>query len=703
MMKDLFGFPGGKKIQGWFFGLGFITILSVSVADGPRWEDISASQLPLAGDHLLRVITPSLLEISLVQTKEKEPARVTQWDFFSGTGQYIAPAISEFSVAANGRALPVQMVGFKRRPWYAPLKTRDLRIASSIYLQLASPLNDNESVRVTNPSQTLWPSTWDFSGTNSALRFNPALHVNQEGYLPTFPKKAMVGYYLGSLGELTNFPSTSFNLLTPSGSVAFSGTLTRRLDRGYTFSPTPYQQVWQADFSSFQTPGEYRLQVPGLGTSHPFQIDEGVASLFARAYGLGLYHQRCGMSNGFPHTRHSHGPCHLAPAEIPDMSFAKVNFFLNNMSSDYLNNTNHTAPQLRTVNASLYPFVNTGRVDVAGGHHDAGDYSKYTINVAQLIHTLVFAADSLPEAGALDNLGLPESSDGISDLLQEAKWEADFLAKMQDSDGGFYFLVYPRDRAYEDNVLPDRGDSQVVFPKTTAATAAAVAALAQIASSPRFKQLYPAEAAAYLAKARSGWDFLQRAIATHGRNGSYQKITHYGNQFMHHDELAWAAAEMYLATGEAAFHNELMTHFDPSSSATRRWGWWRLFEGYGCAVRSYAFAVKSGRLNASQLNSAYLLKCEAEIRAAAADQVRFSVQNAYGTSFPDPSKAYRSAGWYFSMDQAFDIAVGYQLEARFDQLDAMVANLNYEAGCNPMNVSYLTGVGWRQQREIVHQ
>ena len=43
-------------------------------------------------------------------------------------------------------------------------------------------------------------------------------------------------------------------------------------------------------------------------------------------------------------------------------------------------------------------------------------------------------------------MGIPESGDGKSDLLQEAKWEADFLAKMQDDDGGFYFLVYPKER-----------------------------------------------------------------------------------------------------------------------------------------------------------------------------------------------------------------------------------------------------------------
>jgi hypothetical protein len=82
-------------------------------------------------------------------------------------------------------------------------------------------------------------------------------------------------------------------------------------------------------------------------------------------------------------------------------------------------------------------------VDVSGGHFEAGDYNRVTYNSAQLIHVLVFALDSLPGVGALDNLGIPESGDGISDVLQEAKWEADFLAKMQDTDGGFYYSVYP--------------------------------------------------------------------------------------------------------------------------------------------------------------------------------------------------------------------------------------------------------------------
>src|SRR5439155_9809870 len=126
-------------------------------------------------------------------------------------------------------------------------------------------------------------------------------------------------------------------------------------------------------------------------------------------------------------------PCHTAPAEVPAMALARVQQELAEASRDSKNNPRHTAPQLKDVASSLYPFVRTGRVDVSGGHHDAGDYSKYTINSALLIHYLVFAADALDGVGDLDNLGLPESGDGKSDFLQLAKWEADFLAKLQDT------------------------------------------------------------------------------------------------------------------------------------------------------------------------------------------------------------------------------------------------------------------------------
>src|SRR5207244_7542737 len=137
--------------------------------------------------------------------------------------------------------------------------------------------------------------------------------------------------------------------------------------------------------------------------------------------------------------------------------------------------------------------------------------------------------------GDFDNLGIPESGDGKSDLLEEAKWEADFLAKMQDADGGFYFLVYPRNREYESDVLPDRGDAQVVWPKNSAATAAAVAALAQCGSSPLFKKQFPEAAGNYLARAQRGWDVLPTGIAQYGKDGVYHMLTHDEDDFTDDD------------------------------------------------------------------------------------------------------------------------------------------------------------------------
>ena len=679
---------------------------AASSAPGDFW---TAPASP--GARELRVLTPVLLELNLVQTKAPDPARLEFWDFVAPDGRARLPDIGQFAVTIGDRRGRVTAVGFRRRTTYAPLTPRDLRIGSSLYLQLDTPVGPDESVRVENPDGKLWPAEWTWAAQAAPLRFSPVIHVNQAGYDPSLPKLAMIGGYLGSLGELAVEAGAGFQLVdAASGAVVQRGTLRPRPDTGFPFPA--YQHVLEADFSSCRTPGEYRLSIPGLGASAPFLISDGLGANYARTLALGLYGLRCGTDNLLPFTRFIHDACHLAPAAVPatqpenPFTWRELANETKNLNSD---NPAQTAPRLTSPETQLFPFVNRDPVDVSGGHHDAGDYSKYTINSAALVHVLVFAADSLAGAGELDNLGLPESGDGIGDLLQEAKWEADFLAKMQDADGGFYFLVYPQTRAYEADVLPDHGDAQVVWPKNTAATAAAVAALAQTASSPRFRKAFPAAAALYLRKATLGWQFLSAAIEQHGKAGAYQKITHYGDNFTHDDELAWAATEMYLATGDPAYHETLKAWFDPASPATWRWSWWHLSESYGNAIRSYAFAVRSGRLKAAQLDPGFLARCEAEIVTAAKDNLRWAEQSAYGTSFPQPTKQVRGGGWYFSTDAAFDLAVALQLDPpalsplRDRLLAALAGNFNYATGANPVNVSYLTGLGWNRPREVVSQ
>jgi hypothetical protein len=670
----------------------------------PNAADI---QTPAIGDNALHILSPNLLELFLVNTKQPDPATVDTWNWVNGQQQFVAPNMSSVKVLVNGQADVITGSGFKRRPLYAPLLYWDLRIGNELYLQLANPIPVGASIQVLNDG-TLWPTNTPFAAVADALRFNPAIHVNEEGYLPTYPKKAAVGYFLGDMGELP-IPTNQFLVVsTQNGATVYQGALTLRPDVGYTYTPTPYQNVYEADFSAWTTPGEYQVVVPGMGASWPFRIDEGIAMDFARTYALGMFEQRSGFDVEMPFTRFAHALDHMAPASVPTNNSAPFAFTWETVSNYAtqlnLDNPSQIAPILTNYTAQLFPFVNQGTVSVSGGHFEAGDYNRVTYNGTQLIHTLMFAVDSLPGVGALDNLGIPESGDGISDALQEAKWEADFLVKMQDADGAFYYSVYPQFREYEIDVLPENGDPQVVWPKNMSTTAAAVAALAQCSSSPRLKQAYPQAASSYWAKAVLGWRFLTNAIAVYGLDGAYQKLQHFDDEFTDHDELAWAACEMFLATGDLQYESNLFTWFpDPTAPSTFRWGWQRMFACYGNAVRDYAFAVSSGRLTSGQIQQDYLAKCINVITNCGNDVLGWSQDTAYGTSFANLNKVYRSGGWYFSVEQAFDMVVAYQFNPDPRYIDALLRNMNYEGGCNPVNVSYLTGIGWKRPRNVVDQ
>jgi len=172
--------------------------------------------------------------------------------------------MSSVKVVINGQTNNVTAAGFQAAP--------ALRAASDVGFancQLSlSAIHESHFGRPIGSGDydgTLWPTNMTFAITADPLRMSPAIHVNQEGYLPAYPKKAIVGYYVGSLGELPILTNSFLLVNAQSGATVFQGTLTQRSDVGYTYSPTPYQTVYQADFSSFTTPGSYRLVVPGMG------------------------------------------------------------------------------------------------------------------------------------------------------------------------------------------------------------------------------------------------------------------------------------------------------------------------------------------------------------------------------------------------------------------------------------------------------
>src|SRR5687768_10532687 len=94
----------------------------------PVLSDENPLSLPEVGSYGLRVLSPTVLELTLIAGKLADPAPVSAWDFVSADLTLNLPAINKFVVKADGVVLPVTQVGFKRRPIYAPEKPRDLRI-----------------------------------------------------------------------------------------------------------------------------------------------------------------------------------------------------------------------------------------------------------------------------------------------------------------------------------------------------------------------------------------------------------------------------------------------------------------------------------------------------------------------------------------------------------------------------------------------
>lgn len=155
-----------------------------------RYDETSLLALPRPGDHGLLVLSPAVLELTLITTKPPDPACPTEWDFVSAKGEPRVPKPAEFEILVDGKPVPESAVGFKRRVLYAPLRKRGLRIAKEIHLQLVQPIGENQTVEVRCPTAHL--------RTNRA---NVALRAGQ-----CAPARREFGFPLAGGWECGQFP-----------------------------------------------------------------------------------------------------------------------------------------------------------------------------------------------------------------------------------------------------------------------------------------------------------------------------------------------------------------------------------------------------------------------------------------------------------------------------------------------------------------
>jgi endoglucanase len=101
--------------------------------------------------------------------------------------------------------------------------------------------------------------------------------------------------------------------------------------------------------------------------------------------------------------------------------------------------------------------------DLSGGWWDAGDTDKYTTFTYSVMHQLLSAFEDNPSPFT-DDYNIPESGNGVPDLIDEIKYELDFLKKMQPADLGGGALLKMGNIEYGDPVPEESKFKRYYYP-----------------------------------------------------------------------------------------------------------------------------------------------------------------------------------------------------------------------------------------------
>ncbi|MBK1876878.1 glycoside hydrolase family 9 protein [Pelagicoccus mobilis] len=318
----------------------------------------------------------------------------------------------------------------------------DAALEHWLYLFLPDPLVDGASYRLELGSLSGGQAVefvYDVKSSRSE-----AVHVNLLGYVPEATKKFGYVYaWLGDSGklELADYAGNAFHLIDrETNESVFSGELTFRKDsmnaetRQPATDETPNQNflgadVYECDFSGFTGTGKFRLAVEGIGCSFDFEIHPDIYREAFRTTVRGLYHNRSGIALEKPYTVFTR-PAPHNPNLTP--GFDGVIKYTSSRMLDWVND-NHSEEDKPAIENGIEGPINTW-----GWYQDAGDWDGYVTHM-KIPSLLMFAFEAAPDNFKDGELNIPESGDGIPDILGEARWLLRFYyrTRMAMKDAGY--------------------------------------------------------------------------------------------------------------------------------------------------------------------------------------------------------------------------------------------------------------------------
>jgi endoglucanase len=491
----------------------------------------------------------------------------------------------------------------------------------------------------------------------------PRVELSQLGFLPSLPKRATV--------RSDSRTPLAWELRAADGTVVASGrTRPGGVDRA---SGDPLHQV---DFSSFNRPGHgYTLKV-GDDVSHPFDID---AQLYKHLRSDALaffYHNRSAIPIAMPWAGDpawARPAGHLGDKSVPCLPGSGCSYTL----------------------------------DVSGGWYDAGDHGKYVVNGGIAVWTLLDEYERAVRAGTAASLGdgtlrIPEHANGVPDLLDEARWELEFMLRMQVPQGQplagmVHHKVHDKEWTALGTAPHEDKQPRYLHPPSTAATLNLAATAAQAARI--FSTLDPAFA-------RRCLDAAERAF--HAARANPVKLA--SNVVMGggpyddddiSDELYWAAAELYLTTrgGEyralvtrSPHYKEIPTTLPDGQHSSLSWGSTQ-------ALGNISLLLVPNDLPAADLAAArHNLVHAADTWAAAVES------QGYGVALPPGTHGdYPWGSNSFVLNNLLVMALAHDLTHEVRYLDAVAEGMDYLLGRNPLDQSFVTGYGARPTRNPHHR
>lgn len=549
-------------------------------------------------------------------------------------------------------AIPLSDFGFEDNPDFNLHQVRDVRF---------------EEAYTGDYAKTFWINDLRFTSPDEEPAF-PAIKVNQVGYTTDAEKYALVTGFVEDLPADVE-AGTPFSVVrVDDDSVAYTGELAL---------VTPYdplvsgEAIFAADFSEVTEPGRYYLEVDTAGTleggtiSVPFDIGDDVYDALLVDVARYFYYQRQGI-------------------ELTD-----------DFAGEFARPLGH--PQ--DSNAPLRSTMESGELadtlDISQGWYDAGDYGKYVAYAAGAVDDLLAAYELHPDVFTDGQFNIPESGNGIPDVLDELKWELDWVLKMQDpTDGGFYERVYPANATampHEHDAaryVEDLLDGTTPNVKPTRATAVATAYLAHAA------RVYQPFDAAYanqlLAAARAGWDYLQAYPDCWPTTWwTCDPASPWNTE---EQNRLWAAAELFHTTGEDEFNEFFLSRYDDEEYSEM---WLDTDENAGFPGMR-AFLAYASAPNADPDATEWFIE---HFNVWRDNQLTRAETFAWRNFLNDGSDGKDSDYYWGSnsvtLETVSTLARGSLIAGNYNErvIRAARAQLNYILGINPLHISYISGYG----------